>query len=80
MADYESLLSDASQLPVGERIQLIETLWDTVPEDSLPPLSNEWLAEINRRSAKFDAGAVQPIPWEQVRVEALHRAGIAAEQ
>jgi putative addiction module component (TIGR02574 family) len=80
MASYESLLSDASRLPVGERIQLIEALWDTVPEESLPRLSDERIAEIERRSAEFDAGTVQPIPWEQVRAEALRRAGLAADR
>jgi putative addiction module component (TIGR02574 family) len=73
MSDYQSLLNDASQLPLGERIQLIEALWDTVPENSAPPLSDEWLAEIERRSAEFDAGLVQPTQWEQIRSEALNR-------
>ena len=73
MSDYDSLLADAAQLPLDARIQLIEALWDTVPEDALPPLSDEWLAEIQRRSAEYDAGLVQPIPWEQVRAEALRR-------
>ena len=73
MLDYDALLSDASQLPVDTRIQLIEALWDTLPQDSVPPLSDEWLAEIERRSAEFDAGAVQSIPWEQVRADALQR-------
>jgi putative addiction module component (TIGR02574 family) len=77
MSDYESLLADASQLPLGARIQLIEALWDTVPADSLPPLSDEWLAEIQRRSAEYDSSAVRPIPWEQVRAEAFRRAGVA---
>src|SRR4029077_3410131 len=58
MSDYDTLLSDASQLPLDARIQLIEALWDTVPEDALPPLSDEWLAEINQRSAEYDAGSV----------------------
>ena len=39
----------------------------------MPPLSDEWRAEMNRRSAEFDAGLVQPIPWEQVRSESLQR-------
>ena len=76
MSEYQSLLSDASRLPVGERIQLIEALWDTVPEDLLPPLSDEWLAEIQRRSAEFDSGPGQAIPWEQIRQDALRRAGL----
>jgi putative addiction module component (TIGR02574 family) len=73
MSDFRSLLADASLLPVGERVQLIEALWDTVPQDAMPLLSDEWLAEIARRSAEFDAGAVTPVPWEQVREESLRR-------
>ena len=47
----------------------------TVRDDALPSLSDEWLAEIERHSAEYDAGAVQPIPWEQIRADAL-RAGL----
>ena len=73
MSGSQSLRNDDSQLPVGERVQLIEALWDTVPPDAMPPLSDEWLAEIERRSAEYDAGKVTPIPWEQVRVESSSR-------
>ncbi len=73
MSDYDTLLSDASQLPLDVRIQLIDALWDTVPEDALPPLSDEWLAETNQRSAEYDAGLVQPIAWEQIRADAMRR-------
>ncbi|MGW8257036.1 MAG: addiction module protein [Thermoguttaceae bacterium] len=73
MPNYETLLSDASLLPVGERIQLIEAIWDTLPADALPPMTDQWLTEIQRRSAEFDAGSVQTTPWEQIRADALHR-------
>ena len=73
MADYDTLLSSAIQLPVDARIQLIEALWDTVPENAQPPLSAEWLAEIKRRSAEYDAGTVQTTTWEQVRADSLGR-------
>jgi len=73
MSDYQSLFADASQLPIGERVQLIEALWDTLPDEAMPPLSDEWRVEIERRSAEFDTGMVQPIPWEQVRLEAMQR-------
>jgi putative addiction module component (TIGR02574 family) len=78
MPDFQSVLSDASQLPVAQRVELIEALWDTVPDDALPPLSAEWLSEIDRRSAEFDAGAVTAIPWEQIKADALRRAGLTA--
>jgi putative addiction module component (TIGR02574 family) len=73
MPDYDTLLADATQLPVGARIQLIDALWNTIPEDALPPLSDEWLAEIERRSGEYDAGLAQPISWEQIRADALNR-------
>jgi putative addiction module component (TIGR02574 family) len=73
MSNYETLLSDASQLPVGDRIQLIEALWDTLPADSLPPLTDEWVEEIQRRSSEFDAGSVQTTPWEHIMADALSR-------
>lgn len=76
MPSYEALLADAGSLPVADRIELIEALWDTVPADSPPPLSDEWQAEIQRRSAEYDSGMVQTTPWEQVRNDALRRLGL----
>ena len=73
MSNYDSLFADASQLPINARIRLIEALWDTLPENAMPPISDEWIAEIQRRSAEFDAGSVQAIPWEQIRAEAVQR-------
>jgi putative addiction module component (TIGR02574 family) len=73
MSNYDSLFASASLLPVGERIQLIEALWGTLPADNLPPLSDEWTAEIRRRSAEYDAGGVSTTPWEQIRADALRR-------
>ena len=69
MTTYETLLADAALLPVEDRIQLIDALWETLPDDILPPLSSEWMAEIQRRSEEIDAGTVETIPWEQVRGE-----------
>jgi putative addiction module component (TIGR02574 family) len=73
MSDFDTLLTSASQLPLDARIQLIDALWETIPDDAAPPLSKEWLSEIQRRSAEFDAGTVQPIPWEQIRADARRR-------
>lgn len=76
MPTYETLLADATRLPVADRIQLIDAIWDTLPEDALPPLSDEWTAEIRRRSAEYDSGCVETVPWEQIKAEALRRAGV----
>ena len=76
MTNYETVLADASHLPIADRIQLIEALWDTVPADSLPPLTDEWREEIRRRSAEYESGSVQTVPWEQIRADALRRIGV----
>ena len=75
MSKYETLLADASRLPIVDRIQLIEALWATLPDDSLLSLSAEWAAEIQRRSAEFDAGSVSTVPWEEIRADAMRRIG-----
>ena len=76
MPTYETLLADATRLPVADRIQLIDAIWDTLPADALPPLSDEWTAEIRRRSAEYDSGCAETVPWEQIKAEALGRAGL----
>ncbi len=76
MLSYESLLADASRLPVADRILLAEALWETVPAESLPRLTDEWLEEVKRRSAEYDSGAAETIPWEQIRADALRRVGV----
>lgn len=73
MPDYNTLLADASQLPLDARIQFIEALWTTVPEEALPPLTPEWLSEIERRAGEYDGGSIQPISWDAVRTDALAR-------
>lgn len=76
MPTYENVLADAAQLQVADRIQLIDAIWDTLPPDSLPPLTDEWIAEIQRRSAEYDSGSAKTVPWEQVKAEALRRIGV----
>jgi len=73
MSTYEAVLAGASHLPVTDRLQLIDAIWETLPADSLPPLSAEWIAEIQRRTADYDAGAVDTVTWNQVKADALSR-------
>jgi putative addiction module component (TIGR02574 family) len=73
MSNFQSLLMDASQLPIAIRIELVEAIWDSIPLQELPPLSDEWREEIKHRSAEFDAGGVETIAWEEVRHAAHQR-------
>lgn len=77
MSTIDSLLADAAQLPVEDRIHLIDALWDTLPADSRPPLSEELLTELKRRSAEYDSGLAQTVSWTQVKSEAIRRAGVS---
>ncbi len=67
MAEYEAVFSAAAELSVADRLRLIDELAASVPEDQPPSLSDDWLAEIERRSAELDAGVVTPEPWPEVR-------------
>ena len=75
MSDYDSVLAAALQLPDGQRLQLIEALWDSVPPDADAPFSDEWAREIQRRVAELDAGQAETVPWPTIREEAMARIG-----
>jgi putative addiction module component (TIGR02574 family) len=76
MSDFDSLFADARQLPLEERLQFIDALWSTVPDDAALALSGEWMAEIQRRSDEYDAGLTHAVSWKKVRSQALRRAGV----
>ncbi len=69
----EALGQQALRLPVKERAALAEQLLASL--DDIPEAETEqlWFAEAARRAAQIDSGAVQRIPGEQVRQEALAR-------
>ncbi len=53
-----------------EQLQLVAALVAAVDERGLRPFDDSWLEEIRRRSAEYDAGGVQPIPWAEVKERA----------
>lgn len=61
-------------LPVSERIELVEDIWDSIAEETPAlALSADERAELQRRLAAHRADPASGIPWEQVRAE-MHRA------
>ena len=61
-------VAEILELPVVERIRLVELIWDSiaaVPE--AVPVSDELKAELNRRLAEFEANPEAGSPWEEVR-------------
>ena len=65
-----TLLEEAEKLPVEERLELVEALWDSIGADAdldrLP--MPEWQREeLERRLADFDADPEAGSSWEEVR-------------
>ncbi len=67
MPDYQSVASAAFQLPMGDRLRLIDELASSMPDDQPPHVSDAWLREIDRRSSEIDSGAVATEEWAGIR-------------
>ncbi len=67
MTEFSHALEVATALPVAERVQLVDAIIDSLTPADAAPINDSWLAEIDRRSASYDAGDVQTASWETVR-------------
>ena len=56
----EALEAEALQLSAAERARLIERLIASIDAD--PEVEDAWAAEVERRSAEIESGAVSLIP------------------
>jgi putative addiction module component (TIGR02574 family) len=70
-------LEDLFKLSPAERIQLAADLWDSVAADpqSLPPLTEAQIAEIERRLAEHARDPSSSIGWEELRARLWSRIG-----
>jgi putative addiction module component (TIGR02574 family) len=55
------------QLSVGERIQLVQEIWDSIPAESDLELSDAFKQELDRRIAAADANPGAGSTWEEVK-------------
>ncbi len=64
------LLEAAKALPLPERIELAEALWESITgEGHEPPLTPAQADELERRLEEHWRDPKSGIPWEQVKVE-----------
>jgi putative addiction module component (TIGR02574 family) len=63
----QEVLKSAKALPADAQLELIEALIAGLDEADPQPLDEAAVTEIQRRSAEYDAGLVQPVPWSAVR-------------
>ena len=75
MAVRESLMAELLQLSPEERIELAEELWISVAAspDSVLDLTEEQIAECERRLAEHDRDPSRGRPWEEVRARLWSR-------
>ena len=64
----QTLRKELFQLPVAERLELEEELWDSIPaEDEALVLTPEQREDLDRRLAEADAEPDGGVPWEEAR-------------
>jgi putative addiction module component (TIGR02574 family) len=67
-------------LPLPERLQLVEDIWDSIaeeanaPADALP-LTEAQRAELERRLAHAKTHPEESIPWDTIKPELFKRGG-----
>ena len=71
--DFKDIFRDASDLPERDRATLAGLLIESLEGEPDPGVEAAWAAEIERRVAELDSGAVKSIPWEEVRQRLLDR-------
>lgn len=65
---------DYRKLPIPERLQLVEDIWNSIAEDAkVLPLTDAQRAELDRRWAEHERDPSTAIPWDQVRSELFER-------
>ena len=70
------LLATAQSLPLPERIELAEALWDSITQDGYePPLTPAQAAELDRRLEEHRRNPQAAVPWEQVKTQLEEKYG-----
>ncbi len=65
----EAVLIAALALPEAERAELVDRLLESLPPEHDGFTDEEFVAELERRSAEIEQGIVKPIPWSEVRLD-----------
>jgi putative addiction module component (TIGR02574 family) len=68
------ILEQARKLGIDEQMELVEALWDgIVSQHTVPKLTEEQAAELDRRLADHLENPDDVVPWDEVKAAALAR-------
>ena len=67
------LFEEAMRLNPQERATLMRLLIDTLDAESDEGAEEAWRAEIERRIAELDSGAVEAVSWDELRARLYQR-------
>ena len=67
------LFDEAMRLDPQERATLMRLLIETLDVESEEGVEDAWRVEIERRMAELDSGAVEAVPWEELRARLYQR-------
>jgi putative addiction module component (TIGR02574 family) len=74
-SEAERVLTAALDLPVDDRLEVLEALIVSFqPSDKLP-FDESWREVIERRSSELESGSVAAIPWAEVKRRARKETG-----
>jgi len=69
-------LAELKKLPIEERLQLVEDLWDSITEEKAAlPEPPELVEELRRRSASLKADPSSGLTWEELESRIQARRG-----
>lgn len=67
-------LADVLELPVPERLKLVEAIWDSIAEiPEAIALSESQRAELERRFEDYEKNPDAGSPWPEVRARIVQR-------
>lgn len=65
-----SILDTAKNLPLSERIELVEALWESIIHDGYEPeLTTAQAEELDRRLAAHEKNPDDVVAWETVKAD-----------
>ena len=69
-----NFVDTAKRLPLAERIELVEALWESITQEGYePPLTPEQAAELDRRLEAHRRDPNEVVSWESIKEDLSRR-------